>query len=94
MVQVYSSKATTILKGNTTVAYPVHILLLRFTKDFQSFLIDNWYTIIGLLPVSVFESAAKIRVDDTAEDCDGKCWEAIVPFMEDLHPTAKYMEKK
>lgn len=55
MVLVYTDKMATALKGNTTVAYSVHLVLVSFSKAFWRFLVNQGYTLVGLLPVFSLE---------------------------------------
>lgn len=45
MVEVYSNNTATTLKGNAIVAYPVHFVLLTFTKEFRRYLVDHGHTL-------------------------------------------------
>lgn len=55
MIQIYSHETATSLKAKTTVVYPVHNVLLKFTKDFRRPLINHGHATADLLPVSVSE---------------------------------------
>lgn len=76
-------------RRNATVAYPVQIVPLNFTKDFQRFPISPRHAIVGLLLVWVSESPKKTRDNKTAEVCEGNYGETIIAFSNDLHQTAK-----
>lgn len=52
VVQVYTDNTVTTLKANATVAYPVHVTHLYFTKEFCWYKIYYGDIIAGLLPVS------------------------------------------
>lgn len=54
------------LKANGTVAYPVHIVLLNFTKDFQKLLMNHRNSIGPPLQVLVSKSFEEIKDDNTA----------------------------
>lgn len=71
------------------MAYPVHLVLLYFTKDFRRFLVDHGHAKVGLFPYLVSKSVVETRDDDTAEDCDGKYKGTIIPLTDDLYQTAK-----
>lgn len=48
MVQVYTNKTTTSLKGIATVAHPEHAVLVHVNLDFCLYLINHGYTFVGL----------------------------------------------
>lgn len=51
-VEVYSDKTATKLKENAIVEYPVHVVLLIFTKGFRRYIIDHGNTLAVLLAVA------------------------------------------
>lgn len=55
MVEVYSDETATTLKEKATVDYPVHEVLMNFTKELRQYLIDHGHTLAGVLPVSTFD---------------------------------------
>lgn len=52
MVKVYSDTTAATLKSNAILAYPVHGVLMNFSKEVHKYLIDHGYRLAGLLPVS------------------------------------------
>lgn len=56
MFQVYSDKTATSLKSNPTNVYPVHIVVLKFIKEYRRYSIYHGHTLHGALPVSTFKN--------------------------------------
>lgn len=48
MVPLYFHKSALKLTGNAIVAYPRHLVLLKFAKEFLSFLVDYGHAVVGL----------------------------------------------
>lgn len=62
--QVYTNQKATTIKASTTAAYPVYMVLLNFSKAFRRYIIDQNYSLVGLLPVSFSEfSSSQEEID-------------------------------
>lgn len=61
MVQVYSDNTATTLNTNMIVAYPVHVLLLNFTKEVCQLLMNFGHTLVGLLHSKGFSYCTRRR---------------------------------
>lgn len=68
VMQLCSDNTATPSKTDATVAYPVHIVLLNFTKEYRRFLIDHGHILVGLLPVFASECNKEENDSYTTDD--------------------------
>ena len=66
-LQLFSDKTATTLTSSAFVAYPLHAVLLNTTPEEREWLINNGYTIIGFLPVSISDFQSGPGDVETAE---------------------------
>ena len=65
-LQVFSDKTASTLSSSAFVAYPIHVVFLNTSPSKREWLINNGYSIIGFLPVSISEYNADGIEDDCA----------------------------
>lgn len=87
-LQLFSDKTATTLTTSAFVAYPLHEVLLNTTAEKREWLINNGYTIIGFLPVSIsdFDIAQKDMENTVSELVDAECH--IKPLDDDVRLTS------
>lgn len=83
MFQIYTDKTVTSLKANVIDAYPVHFLLLIFTKPFCWFLIENGCTFARYLTICTIndepdEKEENVENQVEAEPSIGSLYETIL----------------
>lgn len=89
MIQVYFGKTATTLKANATVAYPVHIVLLNFTKEYRRFFIENWYTLVRLSPIFASKCNEAGFDNETIDGYYRYEEERVIPVNDELHQPPK-----
>ena len=52
-LQIFTDKTSSSLKHNSFCAYPVHAVLLNFSREHRLWLVENGYSIVVFLAVSV-----------------------------------------
>lgn len=92
MVQIYSDRTATTLKGNGTVAYPVYIVLMNFIKDFQKFIINHEHKIVDLLPISVSETSEEQEMMIQLKIVVENFGETTILLTDDIQQTTKRHE--
>lgn len=53
LVRIYSENKATTLKADALIAYPAHVVLLKFIISQKRYLIDNGFTLVGFLPLEI-----------------------------------------
>lgn len=65
VIQVYTGNTAITLKSDATVAYFVHVMLLKFTKEFRCYIIDREHTFAGFL---LLVTAARVNRWESGEN--------------------------
>lgn len=82
MLQGYTDKTANTLKANATVAYPMHVALLNFTKEYFYYLVNHEHTSTVLLPLpTAVQVDYEKSVDEENVDA-GKAFPLLVKLPE------------
>lgn len=94
MTQLYFDKNAITLKENANVAYPVHLVLLKFAAEYWRFLTDQRYTIVGLLPAPTTDGIKDGCDETVAHEKSVERKVDVTLLSESLHHTANMQDRE
>lgn len=66
-VQIFSEQTVTSLKSSALVAFPVHLVLLSFGKEYKKRLIQSGHSVVAFLPSKAVRREGRREADNEGD---------------------------